>query len=300
MKIGFTFTNYNNSRLSIQAAQSIAANHGDCEYEIVLVDNASIDAERQILATPGELPARCTVLWNACNVGYFDGLNLGMAALHDRAPHYDAIVIGNNDLVFERDFFDGLKRRSEVLAHQSVVSPDIITLDHEHQNPHVISGVSRFRELVWDLYFSNFMLSRLISWAARQARSVVGRKDHQAHANEGPIYQGYGACYIMTPQFFKKYGRLWSPGFVMGEEFYLARQLATRGEQMYFVPDIPVRHHDHATVSKLPSRRLWEMTRQYHRIYRFFISPYRLSMDIGKTPADFDQSLEATNTRDHS
>lgn len=295
MKIGFTFTNYNNSRLSIQAAQSIAANHGDCDYEIVLVDNASNDEERSILAAPGVLPTNCSVLWNERNVGYFDGLNMGMAALQDHASHYDAIVIGNNDLVFERDFFDGMKRRTETFARQSVVSPDIITLDNEHQNPHVIRGVSRFRELIWDLYFSSFRLSQLIGWSARKARSFVARKDHHAHANEGLIYQGYGACYIMTPRFFQTYGRLWSPGFVMGEEFYLARQLAARGEQMYYAPDIPVRHHDHATVSKLPSRRLWEMTRQYHRIYRFFVCPYRSTMDNGKTPADFDRSVYEKN-----
>lgn len=296
MKIGFAFTNYNNSRLSIQAAQSIAANHGNEDYEIVLVDNASTDEERQILAAPGMLPPHCTVLWNPRNVGYFDGLNLGMDALHERAPYYSAIVIGNNDLVFEREFFEALKRRSDALEHHSVVSPDITTLDHEHQNPHVISGVSRCRELVWDVYFSNFRLSQFIGWAARQTRSLIGRKDHHSYTEEGPIYQGYGACYIMTPRFFRTYGRLWSPGFVMGEEFYLARQLAARGEQMYYVPDIPVRHHDHATVSKLPSRRLWEMTRQYHRIYRFFVSPYRLTMDNGKTPADFDRTGEAKYT----
>ncbi|BDT72839.1 hypothetical protein os4_23840 [Comamonadaceae bacterium OS-4] len=296
MKIGFTFTNYNNSRLSIQAAHSIAAHHGDCEYQIVLVDNASTEDERRILAEPGALPPDCTVLWSPKNVGYFDGLNLGITALWDNSTHYDAIVIGNNDLVFESSFFEGMRRRTEAFARHSVVSPDIITLDHEHQNPHVISSVSRFREIIWDLYFSSFWLSQLIGWFARLARSLVGRKDHQAHAHEGPISQGYGACYILTPRFFQNYRLLWSPGFLMGEEFYLARQLASHGEQMYYVPDIPVQHHDHATVSKLPSKRLWEMTRQYHHIYRFFVSPYRITMDNGKMAADFDRRMQAKST----
>lgn len=296
MKIGFTFTNYNNSRLSIQAVQSIAAYHGDCEYEIVLVDNASSEEERSILAAPNVLPPRCRVLWNECNVGYFEGLNMGIIALQDCSSDYDAIVVGNNDLVFESDFFEGMKRRKETFVNQSVVSPDITTLDDAHQNPHVISGVSRFREIIWDLYFTSFRLSQLIGWVARLTRSLIGRKDHHAYSHEGPIYQGYGACYILTPRFFQHYGLLWSPGFVMGEEFYLARQLAAHGEQMYYVPDIPVRHHDHATVAKLPSRSLWEMTRQYHRIYRFFVSPYRAKMDNGKTPSDFDSSVSKKNT----
>jgi GT2 family glycosyltransferase len=292
MKIGFTFTNYNNSALSIQAAQSIAANHGDCAYEIVLVDNASTEAERRILAAPGVLPAHCRVIWNPTNVGYFDGLNLGIDALRETMPDADAIVIGNNDLVFEPVFFAGIARAAPAASTHAILSPNIVTLDGVHQNPHVLGGVSRFREIVWDLYFSSFTLSRLISWAARMAGSLVTRKDFEHHAEEGPIDQGYGACYLLTPRFFERYGRLWSPGFVMGEEFYLQRQLQAGGERMYYLPAITVRHHDHATIAKLPSRRLWEMTRQYHRIYRFFVSPYRVRMDNRKTPADFDRERQ--------
>lgn len=290
MKIGFVFTNYNNSALSIQAAQSIASSHGEHEYEIVLVDNASNEEERQILKSSGVLPQRCRILWNSCNVGYFDGLNLGIRALNDYAINYDAIVIGNNDLVFDHAFFDGMQRRQEILERHSVLCPDIITLDCEHQNPHVISGISRIREVVWDLYFSNFWLSQLISYAAKRGRAFVGRKDHRAYFSEGPIYQGYGACYILTRRFFEAYQALWSPGFLMGEEFYLARQLAEKGEQMYYVPDIQVKHHDHATVSKLPTRQFWEMTRDSHRIYRYFVCPYRPKMDNDKTPSDFDRN----------
>lgn len=292
MKIGFTFTNYNNSALSIQAAHSIAENHGEHEYEIVLVDNASTEAERFILAEPGALPDNCRVIWNSVNVGYFDGLSHGVDALRERANDFDAIVIGNNDLVFEVAFFEGLVQAAPAASPHAVLSPDIITLDGVHQNPHVLGGVSRFREVVWDLYFSNFTLSRLIGWAARTAGSLVSRKDFEHHADEGPIEQGYGACYVLTPRFFERYGRLWSPGFVMGEEFYLSRQLMAGGERMYYQPCIKVRHHDHATIAKLASRRLWEMTREYHRIYRYFISPYRVHMDNRKTPADYD--------RDHS
>ncbi len=105
MRIGFAFTNYNNSALSIQAAQSIAANCGEWECEIVLVDNASAQEERRILAEPGALPANCAVMWNERNVGYFDGLNIGVAALKEINQHFDAIVIGNNDLVFGQEFF---------------------------------------------------------------------------------------------------------------------------------------------------------------------------------------------------
>lgn len=292
MKIGFTFTNYNNSALSIQAARSIAEHHGEHAYELVLVDNASTEQERRILAEPGALPPGCRVIWNPTNVGYFDGLNLGIAALRESMPDADAIVIGNNDLVFDADFFAGMAQSAPARSPHAVLSPNIVTLDGVHQNPHVIGDIGRFREVVWDLYFSNFALSRLILWAARAAGSLVARKDHEHHGEAGPIYQGYGACYILTPCFFERYGALWSPGFVMGEEFYLARQLKAGGEQMYYEPRIAVQHHDHATIAKVPSRKLWDMTREYHRIYRFFVSPYRTRMDNEKTPSDYERHIK--------
>lgn len=289
MKIGFAFTNYNNSYLSIQAVRSIVDSAFDCEVDIVIVDNASSKAERLILSDLDSLPSCCFVHWNETNVGYFDGLNIGMDILLKRNSDLDAIVIGNNDLVFDHDFFINMKARLQTFGNYSVICPSIITLDREHQNPHVVSGIGRMREIIWDVYFSSFFVAQLIGFFAKLARPLVGRKDHHAHTVERFIYSGYGACYILTPRFFRLYERLWSPGFLMGEEFYLTRQLAAKGDRMYFIPDILVRHHDHATVSKLPSINLWKMTRQYHRIYRFFINPYRIRMDNGKTPDDYDR-----------
>ena len=84
----------------------------------------------------------------------------------------------------------------------------------------------------------------------------------------GDIYQGYGACYILTKKFFRSYDSLWSPGFLMGEEFYLAVQLEEIGEKMYYMHDLKVLHHDHASVSNLPSITLWGFAREAHSIYR--------------------------------
>jgi GT2 family glycosyltransferase len=85
MKIGFAFTNYNNSLLSIQAAKSISENKGDFDCRIILVDNSSKEDEKNILMESGALPSICSVLWSPINVGYFAGLNLGIDELlrHD-------------------------------------------------------------------------------------------------------------------------------------------------------------------------------------------------------------------------
>jgi hypothetical protein len=189
------------------------------------------------------------------------------------------MVIGNNDLVFPPDFVAALDRQAALCERYPVICPDLLTLDGVHQNPHVLEGVSRAREIVWDLYFSNYHLAVLIRKAAALTRRLTERKDYLGHRQGGPIYMGYGACYILTPRFFEEIGTLWCPTFLMGEEFYLAKQLEARGHRFYYEPSILVQHHDHATVSKLPSRQLWQYTRDYHKVYRKFIDPYRLQMD---------------------
>jgi hypothetical protein len=74
----------------------------------------------------------------------------------------------------------------------------------------------------------------------------------------------------------------------MGEEFQLSRQLKSHGDKMFYCSDILVYHHDHATVSKIPSKLLWSYAKDAHKIYRFFVSPYRFKMDNNKIINDYE------------
>jgi GT2 family glycosyltransferase len=286
-QVGFVFTNFNNSLLTLQALQSLFSAPAAARCVVVIVDNRSRDEERALLAQARAISDQIHIIENPDNIGYFPGLNVGMAYLRTHFPAIDLMVIGNNDLVFPADFVATLDRKQALFAQYPVVCPDLLTLDGVHQNPHVLKPVSRTREIVWDLYFSNFQLAVLIKKLAGLTRRFTGRKDYQQHREAGPIYMGYGACYILTARFFKEIGTLWAPTFLMGEEFYLAKQLLARNYQFYYEPSISVAHHDHATVSKMPSRQLWEFTRQYHRVYRQFVDPYRLKMDNGRDYRDF-------------
>lgn len=293
MNIGFVFTNYNNSLLTIQAIHSILKSAGSSDVEIVIVDNASTGSEREVLASgAAEFPdALVRIVWNDENVGYFAGLNCGLDALMRPYGFYDFVVIGNNDLIFDVVFFDTLGEVGVIALENPVISPDIVTLDGCHQNPHVVHRISWLREVVWDLYYSSFAAAKVIGAVVNRFGSLFRRRDTESHLIEGRIRYGYGACYILTRKFFDKYGKLWSPGFLMGEEFYLYRQLYEQGDAVYYFPRLRVLHYDHASVSLIPKSSLWGYTRQYHKIYRFFINPWRLPMDNGKTPADYDNFL---------
>jgi GT2 family glycosyltransferase len=281
--IGFVFTNFNNSELTLQALESIFSAAGENDCRAVIVDNCSDAGQTAILKAAEGRFERVQFVYSPVNTGYFAGLNIGIRKIKEEAGNQDFLVVGNNDLVFSEDFFRRLREKRTELSSHPVISPDLVTLDGVHQNPHVIARVSRFRELVWDVYFSNYWCSLLIRNLASVGRNFFERKDYLSYEKPGHIYQGYGACYLLTPEFFAHFSELWAPGFLMGEEFFLSKQLESKGFQVFYEPSLRVVHHDHATVSKVPSRKMWEFTRDYHKIYRSFISPYRLRMDNKKS-----------------
>jgi GT2 family glycosyltransferase len=267
MKLAYVCTNYNNSDFTLAAVASLMRNAGH-DIEVVVVDNASAEAEvRKLRALPDRYSS-VQVVESPQNTGYFRGLNLGLKTLRQRHPDVEWVVAGNNDLEFPADFCDLLSQNALDLQRHSVISPDIVTLDGQHQNPHVIASISKTREVFYDLYFSNYHLGRLIQRLARMLPRVSERSDEEQWQVAQPIYQGHGSCYVLGPRFFRQFTELWAPTFMMSEEFFLSLQLKSMGEQVWYEPKLTVVHHWHGSLERLPSRQRWNMARDAHREYR--------------------------------
>ena len=211
------------------------------------------------------------VIYNDTNAGYFGGLNIGIKYIRSNYKGCDHIVVGNNDLIFSIDLFCSLYKNKDKFSRYPVISPDIVTLDGFHQNPHVVERISKFREIIYDIYQYNYYLACLIKKIAKATQSFTDRKDEQQHEVAQEIYQGYGACYILGPLFFQHFEELWAPTFLMHEEFFLSKQLESKGFRIYYEPSISVQHHWHATMDKVPSKKRWEMARDAHKVYRKYL-----------------------------
>jgi GT2 family glycosyltransferase len=271
MKIGFVFTNYNNSKFSIEAVRSIFENTNSDHAHIVIVDNSSDFKNVKLLKDNLNKYKNFHLILNKNNMGYFKGLNCGIKYLRHFHEKLDLIVVGNNDLIFPINFIDSLRCNFSKLQHHAVISPNIITLDGVHQNPHVIHGISKFREIVFDLYYCNYYFALIIKKIAELTKIFTDRKDEEEYAIEQTIYQGYGACYILGPLFFKYFDFLWAPTFLFGEEYFLSMQLESKKLHFYYEPSIILKHHLHATMAKLQSKNLWKISRESHKVYRKYV-----------------------------
>lgn len=235
------------------------------------MDNHSSSEHVDALSQLGNEFENVTVILNDINLGYFKGLNVGIRHLRAAHPEVDVIIVGNNDLVFPEDFAQSLARAQRLFTKYAVVAPDIVTLDGVHQNPHIISGVSRVRQFVHGLYYANYWVGVVIRDLARLTRRFSTRSDQKQHPNAQEVYQGLGACYLLTRLFFDRFEELWAPTFMMHEEFFISKQLNDIGLRIYYEPAIKVLHHVKGAMGSLPSRKAWEAARDSYKIYRHYM-----------------------------
>jgi GT2 family glycosyltransferase len=270
MKIAYVCTNFNNSSFTLAAVDSLMKNVGH-DIEVVVVDNASKPDEVAKLRLLSQKYSSVHLIEHPDNSGYFHGLNIGLNALRHSRPDIDWVVAGNNDLEFAPDFCDKLARLALALKVHSVISPDIVTLDGEHQNPHVITSISTVREIFYDLYYTNYYLGLFIHKLAKLFPKLSERSDEKQWQTPRSIYQGHGSCYVLTPRFFSQFTELWAPTFMMSEEFFLSKQLRDVGEQVYYTPELQVTHHWHGSLENIPNRSRWNMARDAHLEYRKYV-----------------------------
>lgn len=273
MGYAYVCTNYNNAHYTRDAVRTInAGTHPP--VRIVVVDNQSKPADVASLKAIAEEYSNVELVLNDENIGYFRGLNSGIDRMRVLDPSVTVMVVGNNDLEFPADFGAKLTDVIADAADRPVISPYVETLDGMPQNPHVVSGISRTREFVYDLYYSNYYVAKLIRMMARRTHKVTDRRDEEGHATAQYIYQGHGSCYVLTPIFFREFKRLWAPTFMMSEEFFLSRQLSERSYMTYYDPRIRIRHRCNGAIENVPARAMWRLARDAHRVYRRYVKPW--------------------------
>jgi hypothetical protein len=76
---------------------------------------------------------------------------------------------------------------------------------------------------------------------------------------------------LIGPKFFQHFEVFWAPTFLMGEEYFLCKQLSDKGMQTFYSPEIQLTHCCHGSLSSVPSRKLWEMAREAHKVYRQYV-----------------------------
>lgn len=267
MKLAFICVNFNNSKTTKNYIKSILEINGLYFLDIIIVDNASSSDDGNSLISFINLIDNKNVklIRSDTNLGYFKGLNLALNTL-DKSD-YDYVIIGNNDLTFDKNFISNLEKVN-IIENIFVIAPNIIRIhDGVHQNPHIIKKFTFIQRIYRKLYFSNFYIGNIIYYLYNKLKFIIYKEDRLGNNEEQIILMGYGACYILTKHFFEKFDELDAPVFLMGEEGILANQVLSANGMILYCPSLIVNHHDHTSIGKVPSKKLYDFSKKSYQYY---------------------------------
>ena len=205
------------------------------------------------------------------NLGYFGAFNY----LFESASFEDSsyVVLCNNDLVFSNDFLYSLCNINPP-SNCQVICPNVIAMDARGQNPHVLSRYPFHKRLLLDLYFTNYLIARMLSRLKLTFNIITKcfRKSEPLFSCAVPteIHMGIGACYVLTKDFLKSHNKLIYPHFLYGEEAYLTKQVHDSGGKLFYYSNLVVHHLESATLSKLPKKITYDYARDGYWSYRSF------------------------------
>ncbi len=130
-RIAISIINYRTGPMTIECVQSVLADIGELDSQVVVVDNASGDGSADqiadwIAAQPAGTPV--TLLRSDQNTGFSGGHNLGMAAV--RADYY---LILNSDALLRPGFLAQILAAADANPQAGLVAPQIETDDGDIQ-----------------------------------------------------------------------------------------------------------------------------------------------------------------------
>ena len=268
MDLYFITVNYNNSNYTAEYIKSVMNINKDStdNVKIVVIDNNSKQEDKIKLKKICEEYKAVKVIWSNSNIGYFKGLNLGIDSINKK--NMKTFIIGNNDITFDENFFINYKK-IQIDAKDLVLAPDVITKDGRHQNPHVLNNVHWVEKIKTRIYYSNYYLGQLLRIINQfiKSRMKPVSKETNLYQSRIKIKRGIGACYILTPYYFKHIDRLDDRLFLWGEEVLFSKQVEDVKGHIIYEPSLVVHHHESASVSKIEKKSKYYITKESYKIY---------------------------------
>ena len=255
----FVCVNYKNSKETELFCHSVSNLHRDhnTNVNVVIVDNSLDPNEYVKLQNIMRSYNFVNIVTSNQNLGYFQGLNLGLKSVD--LTDYNYVIISNNDIQFTNDFLTTLLS-NEYSKNVFCICPDIVTKDGVHQNPHLKEKLTWVGRLKFDLYYSNYYISKMLYQISRFLIKPIRSKSVLVSNCE--IHMGIGACYVLTKSFFQYFNELDFPHFLYGEEGYLSKQIHSKNGILWFDNNLHVRHSESATLSSLPKYQTFKFAQQ--------------------------------------
>ena len=274
-RVGLITVNFHNTDETRNLVSSLATLPGFDLCRVIVVDNAATAATRAAL---NELTRgyAVEVLHSEENLFYWGGLSFAIKRCYPTVEDLpDWLIVCNNDTWIEDDdFFTKLLSYDPAGYH--IVAPRIISAaTGRDQNPFLRSEVGMMRRMKWKLYYSSYLLARLLMivyWGRQMINGVRQRLGPSPNDCESRIYAPHCAFVIFSREFFRMGGRLDSSFRLFGEEITTAEIAKRIGAAVYYCPSLSIMHREHVTLSGKLTRTRYEFEREaYSHFYNQYL-----------------------------
>lgn len=208
------------------------------------------------------------------NLGYFGAAAWGLDFYLKDHPLPEWVIVSNTDISFpDRELFVKLNQ-----LHGSnppaIVAPDIVLQPRgqlpssgSHQNPFLAVRPSPTRMRILRAlarFYAVYVMYEFASSLRYRVRNAWSQAVDRGSAltDAVPIYAPFGAFIVFHRSYFDAGGSLRYPSFLFGEEIYVAETARSFGLRVMYDPRLRVKHHEHGTIGRVPSRRIAGYSRQ--------------------------------------
>lgn len=212
------------------------------------------------------------------NLGYLRGCAFALERWIAKYGGYpEWVAVTNTDVEFEEEFFHKLVLHPWP-DNVGIVAPDIRLRNGMPQNPYKIVRPRRRRMYLYSLVYRNIVCTVLLEWL-HAVKSVVRRYTWKEKTRAGAsidlrtIYAPHGAVLCFRPQFFHRGGSLDYPGFMYGEEIFIAEQARRLGLDVVWAPHLRAWHNEGAVTNRvsLIQRMRWKRDSIEHIWKEYFV-----------------------------
>lgn len=246
-RVSYLIVAYRSRDVIVKLLNSIAAQSGEFEREIIIVDNSA--AENCADLVQGH--AGVKYMLNPANRGYTKGMNQAIAASTG-----DILFWLNPDVELCGDCTRILLAESEASEKIGAVAPQLLNLDGSIQNS--VRNFPKFMTLIHE----HSGLSRIFPKSRVFGRWKNGHFDHNTKSR---VEQPMASAFMIKREVVKKLGAMDENFFVFFSDVDYCKRIADAGLDIIFVPNAEALHAVGGSTRQEGARLIKDSHRGYYR-----------------------------------
>jgi len=245
LSIDIIIVNYNSTDYLLKCLESIFANTGKADVNVIVVDNNSQNQVEQI----AKIYPRVAFIQNTTNIGFAAAINQGI-----RESNSKYILFLNPDTHIVPVFFRPILQYMETHPHTGILGPKILDTDGTVQGsarafPNALTALYG-RSSPLTKYFPNNPVSR-----ANIMTIGINKKS--------PMEVDWvsGACMMARRQAIEEVGAMDEHFFMYWEDADLCRRMWINGWKVIYLPEVSLYHHIGKSSDSRPLRSIYHFHR---------------------------------------